>query len=79
VTGHYLALDRPNRIQFTWNCTAWGPAAPDSVVTVVFEPRQDGQTLMTIHHAQLPPDQLDRHQSGWTGVADQLVQWVTRS
>ncbi len=23
ITGHYLVLDRPNRIQFTWNVNAW--------------------------------------------------------
>ena len=28
VTGHYLALDRPHRIQFSWNWTAPEPATP---------------------------------------------------
>jgi uncharacterized protein YndB with AHSA1/START domain len=73
VTGRYLALDRPHRIQFTWNWTASEPAIPDSIVTVILEPHPDGQTLMTIHHAQLPPDLVERYQSGWAGVARQLA------
>jgi uncharacterized protein YndB with AHSA1/START domain len=78
VTGRYLALDRPNRIQFTWNWAAWEPATPDSIVTVTLEPHADGQTLMTIHHAQLPPDLVERYQNGWPGVARQLVEHLTK-
>ena len=78
IHGRYLALDRPNRIQFTWNCTTWEPGTSDSVVTVTFEPHQDEYTLMTIHHAQLPPDLVDRHEGGWTGVADQLAARIGR-
>jgi uncharacterized protein YndB with AHSA1/START domain len=73
ITGRYLVLDRPNRIQFTWNCTAWAPPATDSVVTIILEPHQDGQTLMTIHHAQLPPPEYDSHDRGWAMVAEQLA------
>jgi len=76
IFGRYLVLDRPNRIQFTWNCSTWEPGTPDSVVTVTFEAAQDDQTLMTIQHAQLPPGLVNEHQSGWTGVAHQLERWL---
>jgi uncharacterized protein YndB with AHSA1/START domain len=78
VTGHYLALDRPHRIQFTWNWMAPEPATPDSIVTVTLEPHGDGQTLMTIHHALLPPDLAERYQAGWTGVARQLSSYIAK-
>jgi uncharacterized protein YndB with AHSA1/START domain len=72
VTGRYLVLDRPHRIQFTWNCTNWEPRAPDSIVTITFEPHLSDQTLMTIHHAHLPPDVVEGHDVGWTRIAEQL-------
>jgi uncharacterized protein YndB with AHSA1/START domain len=77
ITGRYLVLDRPNRIQFTWNCTAWEPTASDSVVTIILEPHQDDETLMTIHHAQLPPLEIDGHERGWFKVAEQLEDRMT--
>jgi len=79
ITGRYLVLDHPNRIQFTWNCTAWDPPAPDSVVTIILEPHQDDQTLMTIHHAQLPPSEYDSHDRGWEKVAEQLGRRIAPS
>lgn len=72
VTGRYLDLDPPHRIQFTWNCTTWNPPAPDSIVTVLFEPIDADQTLMTISHAHLPPDLVDRHKDGWGHIAAQF-------
>ena len=70
VTGEYLELDRPNRLRFTWNSEFGGGFA--SVVTVTFEPHGDGQTLMTIDHAHLPPQWRDDHHEGWTLIAEQL-------
>jgi len=78
IQGRFLVLDRPRRIQFTWNCTAWEPPAADSVVTVTLEPHGDDETTMTIHHAQLPPDVVDRHRQGWTACAAQLETAVAR-
>lgn len=72
VTGRYLELDPPYRIQFSWNCTTWDPPAPDSIVTVLLEPFGDDETLMTINHAQLPPDLVERHQNGWGRIAVQV-------
>jgi hypothetical protein len=41
-------------------------------------PHGDEQTLMTIHHAKLPPDVLDSHQNGWVLIGKQLGDWLTR-
>jgi uncharacterized protein YndB with AHSA1/START domain len=79
ITGNYLALDRPNRIQFTWHVDGWGLASPDSVVTVIFEPHTDSQTLMTIHHAQLPEPEMESYDRGWGKVAEQLEGRISAS
>jgi uncharacterized protein YndB with AHSA1/START domain len=79
ITGHYLVLDRPNRIQFTWAVTGWEAASPDSVVTVILEPHGDDQTLMTIHHARLPEPEIESYNGGWAKVAEQLERSITAS
>jgi uncharacterized protein YndB with AHSA1/START domain len=76
ITGQYLALDKPRRLSFTWNCSTWQPRS-DSIVTVTLEPHGEEQTLMTIHHTLLPPDVIDTHQHGWNLISKQLEGWLT--
>lgn len=79
VTGEFVALDRPERICFTWRCSDTGDL--ESLVTVLFAPVEGGRTLMTIIHSQQPPNLVYKHLSGWSSVADQLEQrlaWVDR-
>ena len=79
ITGNYLVLDRPNRIQFTWRVNAWEPASRDSVVTVIFDPHGQDQTLMTIHHTQLPQPEFESYNRGWAKVTEQLEGRVSAS
>ena len=79
ITGRYLHLDPPRRIAFTWYCSVWGPGVPDSIVTVSFEPHGHNETLMTIEHAQLRPDLVDRHRNGWSRIAEQLTAILGRA
>jgi len=73
VTGRYLMLDRPHRIEFTWNCSTWPAGQQDSVVAVTFEAIRDRQTRMTIEHSRLASDVTNSHRRGWTVVAEQLA------
>ena len=66
IEGEYLALERPHRLTFSWR-PQW--REPESVVTVSFEPRGEGETLMTIVHSQLPRASVHDYQSGWGSVA----------
>jgi uncharacterized protein YndB with AHSA1/START domain len=72
VTGEFVELDRPRRLRFTWSCSEWADPKARSVVTVSLQPHGAEQTLMTIEHEQLPPEQVDRHQRGWDAIAVQL-------
>ena len=72
VTGHYLELDRPRRLRFTWSCSAWADPSVQSVVTVTLENHGTAETMMTIEHEHLPPDQVDSHQRGWAAISAQL-------
>jgi uncharacterized protein YndB with AHSA1/START domain len=73
IVGHFLAIDRPRLLRFTWSHSGWQDPTTTSIVNVAFEPVGDDQTLMSIEHSLLPPEALDDHQSGWTVTADQLA------
>jgi uncharacterized protein YndB with AHSA1/START domain len=70
ITGEYLELDRPNRLRFTWDSDLGDRFT--SIVTVTIEPHGEHQALMTIEHAQLPPEWRGEHEHGWTLIAAQL-------
>jgi uncharacterized protein YndB with AHSA1/START domain len=70
ISGEYLDLERPNLLRFTWRSDLGGGF--DSVVTVSLTPHGEGETLMTIEHAMLPPDWRDDHERGWGRIAQQL-------
>jgi len=72
VSGHYLELDRPRRLRFTWSCSAWADPSVQSVVTVTLDTHGAAETMMTIEHEQLPPEETDSHRRGWPAVAVQL-------
>ena len=73
VSGRYLVLDRPRRLSFSWSCSTWPDPSLQSVVNVLLEPHDGGQTLMTIEHTLLPPGLAGQHQRGWAAIADQLA------
>jgi uncharacterized protein YndB with AHSA1/START domain len=72
VAGSYIELERPRRLRFTWSCSTWADPTVESVVTVTLEPHGGIDTLMTIHHARVPPAYLTNHERGWTLIAQQL-------
>jgi uncharacterized protein YndB with AHSA1/START domain len=72
VTGRYLELDRPRRLRFTWSSSGWTDPTVQSVVTVTLDRHGADETMMTIEHEQLPPDQVDSHGNGWTAIGAQL-------
>ncbi len=71
ITGEFVALDRPERISFTWRT---GGEDPESIVTVLFAPRGEEETQMTIIHSLQPPAIARRYQEGWTSVAERLAE-----
>jgi uncharacterized protein YndB with AHSA1/START domain len=73
VSGHYLTLDRPHRLAFTWSCSTWPDPGLQSVVTVTIEADGREASIMTIRHTLLPPGLVPQHAAGWTLVASQLA------
>ena len=72
VSGTFVDLDRPRRLRFTWSCSDWADPSVQSVVTVILEEHGGDETMMTIEHEQLPPEEVDGHRHGWSTIAVQL-------
>ena len=69
--GTYREIDRPTRLVFTWTSPATDHR--DSVVTVSFEPLDNGSTMVEIHQVGLPDDESRAgHTEGWSDALVQL-------
>jgi uncharacterized protein YndB with AHSA1/START domain len=73
ITGRFLAIERPHLLRFTWSSSDWADPTVVSVVNVAFEPVGDDETLMSIEHSLLPPEEFESFHDGWTLTADQLA------
>jgi uncharacterized protein YndB with AHSA1/START domain len=71
ITGEFVALDRPERLSFTWRNTIDG--STESIVTVLLAPHGDEQTHMTIIHTRLPDAVAPRYRGGWASIAERLA------
>jgi uncharacterized protein YndB with AHSA1/START domain len=73
ISGQFLTIDRPNLLRFTWANSNWPDPTSESVVNVSFEPVGDDETLMSIEHSLLPPEEFESFDSGWTLTIEQLA------
>ena len=77
ITGQFLAVERPRLLRFTWSNSDWADPTVSSVVTVTFEPSGADDTLMSIEHSLLPPEEFDNFHNGWIVTAEQLATVLT--
>ena len=68
-SGHFVEVDRPRRIVFTWNSPF---TAGDSLVTIELEARGEG-TALTLRHERLPDGQAESHGGGWSAMLGRLA------
>jgi uncharacterized protein YndB with AHSA1/START domain len=75
--GHYVIVDRPHRVVFTWGWSDPDMGVPpgSSTVEVTFEPeRSGGSTRLRLVHRGLPDSERGRvlHDDGWTRFVARL-------
>ena len=69
--GRFIRLERGRAIEHTW--VSEGTKGIESIVTITFAARDAG-TEVTLHHANVPDDELGRqHQGGWSWFLDVLA------
>ncbi len=71
--GQYLEIERPWRLQFTWEASLM--AYRTTIVTVECYPHDDGCRLV-LTHEQLADDEIAHHQYGWTAILDLLQEYI---
>ena len=70
--GRFIRLDRGRTIEHTWMSEA--TKGLESVVTITLAP-QGENTEVTLHHANVPDDDLGRsHKEGWTWYLTALAE-----
>ncbi len=68
----FIRLDRGRAIEHTWMSEA--TRGLETVVTITLTPR-DGGTDVTLHHANVPDDEMGRsHKEGWTWYLNVLAE-----
>ena len=74
--GHFLEIDPPRRLVFTWAWERGDYAAIKTVVELTFAPT-DGGTELTLVHRRLSDDGArHKHAEGWTGCLDCLAEFL---
>jgi uncharacterized protein YndB with AHSA1/START domain len=76
ISGQFVTIDRPHLLRFTWTNSNWPDPTVVSVVNVAFEAVGDDETLMSIEHSLLPPEELESFSNGWASVCDQLEEYL---
>ena len=70
--GRFITLDRPRQIQHTWVSEA--TRGLESIVTLTLAAQGD-TTSVTLHHTNLPDDEMGRrHEEGWGFVLGALAE-----
>lgn len=69
-TGTYEVIDRPEKLQFTWN----SPYVKDSRVTVTFAEAQGGTEVAILHELIPDKEEADKHSDGWRAILDKLAE-----
>lgn len=70
ATGTYRAVDRPERLEFTWK---WSNAPLETVVTVEFNEVDEGTEVVLTHTGFPNAEARDQHEDGWTKCLERMA------
>ena len=77
VSGRFLEIDEPRKLVYTWT---WEEPNPnhgiETLVTVEFNAVDDGTELVLTHERFPAGEMREHHKMGWTGILDQLVEYL---
>jgi len=73
ASGHYLEVDRPNRVVFTWGWHGMAALAPGSSTVTITLTAQANDTLLELRHDGLSPELSTEHAKGWTHFLGRLA------
>lgn len=72
ISGTYLEIDAPERLQFTWTWKNDGGEGSNSLVTIVLEEIGDKTRMVFRHERFETVEECDSHREGWTASFERL-------
>jgi uncharacterized protein YndB with AHSA1/START domain len=73
VRGHYVEVDPPRRVVFTWGVAGKDSMPPGSTTVEVVFSADGPDTIVKLSHHDLPVEERDSHLEGWTTMLARLV------
>lgn len=73
--GHYLAIEPPSRLSFTWISGSTDERA--TTVTIELHETTDGGTDLVLTHHGLPARTIDAHRDGWGSIVHKLGLFIS--
>jgi uncharacterized protein YndB with AHSA1/START domain len=81
--GEYLAIDRPNNLQFTWTWRGSEVPSMDGILTqisITFRKLTSSSTELEFTHSMLPNEkEVESHIKGWTNCLEVLDAHMMKS
>ena len=68
IKGKLLHTIKNKLIVQTWRYKNWDKTTLDSVVTITLKENEDGTTVVSLYHSNIPEDHLDAVKKGWTAA-----------
>jgi uncharacterized protein YndB with AHSA1/START domain len=69
--GVFLAIERPNKLAFTWTATATDHQ--ETLVTIEFVAIHQRETELILTHDRFPrPEGAERYRGGWSQIIDRF-------
>ena len=79
AVGHYVEIDRPRHVVFTWGWLG-SEVVPPGSTTVAIDLREDGDwTVVTLTHSGLPEGQPTLHLEGWLYFCGRLAEQTEKA
>lgn len=72
VRRHYVEIDPPRRVVFTWGVAGNDTLPPGSTIVEVVLTADQDSTVVELFHHDLPADDFPGHLEGWTGMLARL-------
>jgi uncharacterized protein YndB with AHSA1/START domain len=79
VRGHYVEIDPPRRVVFTWGVAGNDSLPPGSTTVEVVLSADGPDTVVELFHHDLPAEQRDSHLLGWTTMLGRLVRLLSNA
>ncbi len=73
ISGEYLVVDPPHRLDFGWQ---WDGEAERTSVSVLLRGSPHSTVLIVRHNGFADEETRDRHELGWSDCLDRLPDWL---